>query len=164
MKTRTLRSVVYFASGLGLIVSLFAAAEYLDVALRGVCQINSFFSCSAVDRSGLTTTLGVQDYLWGIGGFIVIIALAALAERRPNDRVRAYVLLAVTTAGVAVSLYFLYVELGLIHALCIVCALAYLCGGVAWVGAIALVARAEAARATGDEDDRDLAGAPDAEG
>jgi uncharacterized membrane protein len=139
MRLRTVRSVVYLGAGLGLIVALFAAAEFFDAALRSACSVTSFFSCQLVDQSGLTTTLGIPDYLWGIGGFVAILVAAALAEQRPADPRWAYALLGVTTLGVALSLYLLYVELALIHALCVVCASAYLLEGVTWIGAIAIV-------------------------
>ena len=158
MRVRTLRSVVYLAAGLGLIVAVFAAAEFFDASLRSICSVSSFFSCQLVDQSGLTTTLGVPDYLWGIGGFVAILVVAALAEQRPADRRRAYALLGVTTAGVALSLYLLYVELAQIHALCLVCVSAYLLCGVAWVGAIAV------ARRVPDESDDDGSTAESSDG
>lgn len=138
METRSVRTVVYLGGGFGLILALFAAAEYFDSGLRTACSFGSFFSCGAVDNSGLTNTLGIPDYLWGIGGFLVILVVAGLAERFPGDPRWTYALVAITSAGVALSLYLLYVELALVHALCPVCASAYVFGGVAWVGAIAL--------------------------
>ena len=141
VRERTVRSLVYFAAGLGLIVAIFAAAEFYDASLRAVCSVSAFFSCSAVDSSGYTNTLGLPDWLWGVGGFVLILLFAGLAEQRPEDRRRAWLLLAVTTLGVGVSLYLLYVELAIIHALCLVCASDYLLGGVAWLGALALVLR-----------------------
>ncbi|MGA8543615.1 MAG: vitamin K epoxide reductase family protein [Thermoplasmata archaeon] len=152
MRTRNLRSLVYFAGGLGLLVAVFAAAEFFDAALRSVCSVNSFFSCSLIDESAYTNTLGVPDYLWGIGGFVLILVAAALAEQRPKDPTRAYFLLGITTVGVVLSLYLLYIELGVIHGLCPVCAVDYLLCGVAWVGSIALVRRLPA-KAPPDEDE-----------
>jgi uncharacterized membrane protein len=152
MQTRTLWSIVYFAAGLGLIISLFAAAEFFDAALRQVCSFNSFFSCQLIDQSGRTNTLGIPDYAWGIGGFVAILALAGISETRSTLRGWSYALLAVTTAGVALSAYLLYVELALIGALCLVCVAAYLMGGVSWIGAIALARRPpEASVGTDDE-------------
>jgi len=142
VQARTLRSLVYLAAGIGLIVSLFAAAEFFNASLRAVCSVNAFLSCSAVDTSGRTSTLGIPDYLWGVGGFVLILIVAALAEQRPEDRRRAFALLALTTLGVALSLYFLYVEVALIHALCLVCVGAYVFGFIAWGGSVALALRA----------------------
>jgi uncharacterized membrane protein len=139
MQERSLRNVVYLGAGLGLIVSLFAASEFFDPALRAVCSFNGFFSCGTVDASGLTSTLGIPDYVWGTGGFILILIVASIAEQRRDDRRPEVVLLGLTTLGVALSVYLLYVELAEIHALCLVCASAYLLGVVAWAGAIGLV-------------------------
>lgn len=150
MQTRTVRSVIYLAAGLGLIVSVFAAAEFFDATLRSICSINSFFSCALVDQSGRTSTLGVPDYAWGIGGFLAILVVAGIAEVRPSAPVWSYALLGLTSAGVVLSLYFLYVELAFIGALCVVCATAYGFGALAWIGSI------ELARRTRPEDHGDL--------
>ncbi|HUZ80060.1 MAG TPA: vitamin K epoxide reductase family protein [Thermoplasmata archaeon] len=147
MQTRTVRTVVYLAAGIGMVISIFAAAELLDTALRSVCSYSAFFSCSAVDASGKTTFLWIPDYAWGIGGFIGIMVVNALAESRPDDNLGAYGLLALTTAGIGLALYFLYVELALINAFCVVCFAAYLAGFAAWAGAIELTRRTRIANA-----------------
>jgi uncharacterized membrane protein len=141
MQERTLRSLVYLAAGLGLIVSLFAAAEFFDASLSAVCSFGGGFSCATVLKSGLTTTLGIQDWIWGVAGFVAILVVGALAEAHRKDLRYAYALLALTTAGVGLSMYFLYVELVRIGALCPVCVTAYGFGILAWVGAILLVRR-----------------------
>jgi uncharacterized membrane protein len=142
VKTRDLRTMTGLSAGLGLLVALFASAEFYDATLRAICTINSFFSCNLVDESGKTSTLWIPDYVWGIAGFVAILVVAGIAEQRSNDARWAYGLVALTTAGVGLSLYFLYVELAEIHALCLVCASDYLLGGVAWAGALALGLRA----------------------
>jgi uncharacterized membrane protein len=152
MQTRTLRSVVYFAAGLGLIISLFATAEFFDAALRQACSFNSFFSCQLIDQSGRTNTLGIPDYAWGIGGFLLILVIAGIGESRPQSRSWVYALLTITTAGIVLSAYLLYVELDLIGALCLICAAAYVMGGISWVGAIALAQRSPDHSAAMDDD------------
>jgi uncharacterized membrane protein len=142
MRTRSFRALVYVGGGLGLIAATFAAGEFFDAQLTKACSVNGFFSCSLIAQSGKTSTLGIPDWIWGIAGFVVILALAVLAERRRKDSRMAYALLAVTTAGVALSLYLLYVELVEIGGLCPVCVTAYLLGGVAWVGSVGLAVRA----------------------
>ncbi len=141
MRLRTIRSLIYFAAGLGLIVSLFATAEFFDAALSKYCSPSTFISCAAVANSGLTSTLGIPDWTWGVAGFVAILVLAALAEAHKKDLRYAYALLALTTAGVALAMYLLYVELVRIGALCPVCATAYGFGILAWVGALLLVRR-----------------------
>jgi uncharacterized membrane protein len=141
MRLRSIRSLIYFAGGLGLILALFAAAEFADPSLASVCSFSAFFSCGAVAKSGLTTTLGIQDWIWGIIGFVAILVVAGLAESHRKDLRYAYALLLLTTAGVGLAIYLLYVELFRIGALCPVCATAYGFGAIAWVGSILLVRR-----------------------
>ena len=141
MRTSDLRGAIYLAGGVGLLVSLFAAAEFYTASLRSVCTINQFFSCATVDRSGLTTTFGVQDYLWGIGGFLALLVVAGIAEQRPRDVRPAYLLTLLATGAVGLSGYFIYVQLAEIHAFCVVCATAEVFGGIVWVGSIALAFR-----------------------
>lgn len=161
MRTATLRSLIYLAAGIGLIVSIFAALEFYEASLRSLCSFNGFFSCSAVDTSGKTSTFGIPDYLWGVGGFLLILVVAGLAESRARDRRWSWALLGVTSIGVAVTLYFLYVQLAEIGAFCIVCATAYVFGWVAWAGALALV-RTSGAKAARDAEEAE--GSSDAEG
>lgn len=139
MRIRSVRSLIYLAAGIGLIVSVFAALELYEASLRNLCTVTSFVSCSTVDVSGKTTTLGLPDWLWGVGGFFLILLVAGLAERSPSDRRYPLALLFVTAVGVGMSLYFLYVQLVEIGALCIVCATADAFGWLAFAGAIALV-------------------------
>ena len=141
MRTRTLWSYLYLTTGLGLIVAIYAGLETLDPSLRSSCTISSFFSCSAVDASGRTTTLGIPDAVIGIAGFVLILAAAQIAERHKRDLRFFYVLLFLTTGGVAFASYFAYIELAVIHALCPVCTTAYIFGVLVWVGAIALTLR-----------------------
>ncbi len=139
MRTRTIRSLIFLTAGIGLIISFFAVLEYYEASLRSLCTISQFFSCATVDQSGKTSTLGIPDYLIGVGGFIAILVVAGIAESRPRVRVWPYLLLLLTTLGVAFSAYFLYVQLVEIGAFCVVCASAEAFGVLAWIGSILLV-------------------------
>jgi uncharacterized membrane protein len=141
MRARTYRTLAQMGGVLGLLAALFAAAEFADPSLSQVCSTNGYVSCGKVLNSGLTTTLGVQDWIWGIVGFLAIIVVAFLLERNRKDERLVYGLLGLTTAGVALSAYLFYVEVGRIGALCPVCLTAYFFGVVAWVGAIGLALR-----------------------
>jgi uncharacterized membrane protein len=152
MRTAALRTVIYLAAGVGLIVSIFAALEFYEASLQSLCSINAFFSCSTVDRSGQTSTLGVPDYLWGIGGFVVVLLVAGMAESRPRDRRWPILLLSLTSLGTAFSLYFFWVQLAVIGAFCVVCTSAYVFEWVAWVGAIVLVRQGSTRTLSSDGD------------
>jgi uncharacterized membrane protein len=138
MRARTYRSLLELGALLGLLVALFAALEVYVAGLSNVCSFNSVVSCTAVLLSGKTTTLWVPDWVWGVAGFIAIIALAAVASQRRKDVRLTYGILALTTAGVGLAAYFLYVEVFEIHAVCPVCVSAYFFGTLAWVGAVGL--------------------------
>ncbi|MGP8072069.1 MAG: vitamin K epoxide reductase family protein [Thermoplasmata archaeon] len=142
MRTSTFRSLLALGGGLGLIISIFAALEFYDAELSNLCTLNAFFSCALIAHSGKTTTFGIQDYDWGIAGFIAILVLAVIAERRRKDARLAYLLALLTSAGLALSAYFLYVELVEIRGLCPVCLAAYGCGILAWVGSLGLARKA----------------------
>jgi uncharacterized membrane protein len=144
MRTRDVRTVVYLAGGLGLIVAIYTYLETVQASLQKYCTINSYVSCGAVATSGKTTTLGIPDWFIGIAGFVVILAVAAIAERRKRELLWPHLLLLITTAGVGFSLYFLYVEVAEIHALCPVCLAAWAFGWVAWVAVIVLVRKVRA--------------------
>lgn len=141
MRTRTVRSAISLSAGLGLLVSLFAAAEYYAASLQSACTLSGFISCAAVANSGRTTTLGIPDYLWGVGGFVALLVVAAVAERNRRDPRPPVVLAALASAAVALSVYFLYVQLGEIHALCLVCATAEGFGFLVWGFSLVLLAK-----------------------
>lgn len=141
MQTRTIRSVIYLAAGVGLILSIFSGLELVFSSLTQICSFNGFFSCAAVAHSGYTTFLYLPDWLWGFGGFVVILVAAALAERYPYDPRWVYLLLGFTTMAVGFSLYFLYIELALIGAFCIICSSSYIMGVICWIGTLGLLGR-----------------------
>lgn len=142
MRARTCRSLLVLGGAFGLIVSVFSALEFYYASLGAICTVNAVVSCDLIAHSGRTTTLGIQDYAWGIAGFVAILVLAALSERRRQDDRITYLLFAVTTAGVVLAAYFLYVEVVEIHGICPVCVTAYLFGVAAWIGALGLARRA----------------------
>ena len=152
MRTRTLRSVVYLGAVFGLVAALYAAAEVYDATLSKACSFNGVVSCNIILESGKTSVLSVPDWAIGVAGFVLILACAILAERFRADRRFTYLLAAVTTAGVAFSLYFLYVEVFEIGGICPVCVSAYAMGWLAWAGSLGLTRKAiRRAQARGPE-------------
>ncbi|MFI5415390.1 MAG: vitamin K epoxide reductase family protein [Candidatus Lutacidiplasmatales archaeon] len=122
--------LLFVVAGLGL--SVFATLETYIPALQNVCSVSPFFSCSAVDRSNHTTTLGVPDWAIGVAGFVVLLVLDIplyLTWRR--DLLQAVVV--VSGLGLAASAYFAYVELAIIHAVCPVCFSTYVADAVVFL-------------------------------
>jgi uncharacterized membrane protein len=125
MRSETLHAILPLVIVAGLAFSLFAAAESVDPALRGFCSVSPFLSCSKVDQSNYTTTLGIPDYAIGIAGFVALFVLDVQAYRRGRGR-WLDALTVVSGLGLVLSGYWGYLELGRIHALCIICFGAYL--------------------------------------
>ena len=137
MRSETLHAILPLAIVAGLAFGLFSAAETLDPALRGFCSVSPFLSCSKVDQSNYTTTLGIPDYAWGIGGFVLLFLLDVQVYRLGRGRWLDGLTL-VSAAGFAFSVYFAAVELVLIHALCLVCFASYVSIAVVLVTALLL--------------------------
>ena len=130
MNTRTYSTIVIVLALLGL-----ADAVYLtEIALTGgtlACDIAGLNGCNVVAQSSYSRVLGLPLALYGVifyGGLL----LTFIASRvRPH---RTYFLVIALIAGIGVlfSTYFLYVQIALIHALCIYCigsaGIAYLLG------------------------------------
>jgi uncharacterized membrane protein len=155
MRAETLHAIVLLAAVGGLALSVFAAYETTHPAAEAVCNINSYFSCAAVDQSAHSSTFGIPDYAFGIGGFIALLAVD-IPLYRSWERSWLLGLATLSVAGVVVSVYFAYVEVAIIQAFCPVCLSAYLANAIVLAGALALwwKARGVTARAVRPEEPR----------
>jgi uncharacterized membrane protein len=151
MDARTLHAIIPIAIVAGLALAGYAAYESNVPSAQGSCTVNSFVSCQKVDQSGLTKTFGIQDYLIGIGGYLILL-LIDIPLLRTYRVSWLYLLLFFATMGVGFSAYFAYVELVQIGALCLVCFASYTPNFIVWVVGLALL-RQSRRRATGDEKD-----------
>ena len=137
MRSETLHAILPLAIVAGLALSIFAAVESVDPALQGICSVNSFISCHKVDASNFTTTFGIPDYLIGIGGFVVMFALDVQVYRVGRGRwLDALTLF--SALGLVFSVYFGYLELVKIGALCLVCFSSYFANVAVFVTAALL--------------------------
>jgi uncharacterized membrane protein len=137
MRSETLHAILPLAIVAGLAFSLFAWAESVDPALQSLCSVNLFLSCHRVDVSGHTTTLGIQDYLWGIGGFILLFLLDVQVYRVGRGRWLDALIL-VSAVGFGLSLYLASIELFVIGAFCLVCFASYVSNAGVLVTALLL--------------------------
>lgn len=137
MKAENLHALIPVALGAGLVLSIYAAYETVNPAAQSSCSFTAFFSCGKVVQSGHTTTFGVEDYWFGIVGFLALIALD-VPLYRTWDRKWLKAFLALSSLGVLVALYLFAVETLQIGAICPVCLGTYLANGVALGAAVAL--------------------------
>jgi uncharacterized membrane protein len=125
VRAETVHQLLLLGIILGLAFSLYAGYESTHPAAQGTCTLNGYVSCAKIDTSGHTTTLGIEDWLWGAGGFVLLLLLD-IPLYRTWKREWLLPLTALSTVGVLLSLYFAYLEFAVIQGLCIICLGAYL--------------------------------------
>ncbi|MDB4884992.1 MAG: hypothetical protein JWN79_430 [Gemmatimonadetes bacterium] len=104
----------------GVFVALYLALYKLGYIGTLVCAVGS---CEVVQTSRWATLLGVPVAIWGVVYYAGVLAAAlvglsgALVDSRPFARA----LVAVTAVGVLFSLWLTWLELFVIHAICMWC-------------------------------------------
>jgi uncharacterized membrane protein len=101
----------------GMFVALYLTLYKLGYIGTLVCAVGS---CETVQTSKWATFLGLPVGMWGVGYYMVVLALSlaglspTLAERISVSRL----LVGLTGFGVLFSLWLTYLELFVIHAIC----------------------------------------------
>src|SRR5438445_12516554 len=80
-------------------------------------------SCETVNTSKWSRFLGLPVAAWGLLFYLDVFAIALIGTlpRFENERVISIVLVAETVVGVLFSAWLTYLELAVIHAICIWC-------------------------------------------
>jgi uncharacterized membrane protein len=137
MKRSTLFSVIGALSLLGLADAWYlAGAALTDTALT--CNIAGLNGCNVVAQSPYSHLLGVPLGVYGVVFYSVFLLLAIVALGKPGRKLN-LALLALGTAGLLASAWFLYIQFALIKALCVYClasagisVLLWICTVVLW--------------------------------
>jgi uncharacterized membrane protein len=103
----------------------FFVALYLTLYKTGTigsisCSIGS---CETVNTSRWSTLLGLPVAAWGLGFYVsaLTVAIVGSSDRWADERGPAVVLVALSGWGVLFSLWLTYLELFVIHAICMWC-------------------------------------------
>jgi len=119
-------------AGVGIAVAIYHGYDEVTAysgPLTGACNINGIFSCLSVFNSGYTKfppgPYGVDMYVYGLVWFPLMLFLGIWSGRR-NGRVGGEEMLALLMVGNAFTAYCWYLEIGVIHAYCLVCISLYL--------------------------------------
>jgi uncharacterized membrane protein len=98
-------------------------ALYLTLYKFGVIGVLScnIGSCESVNTSRWATFLGLPVAAWGLGTYIVILALALAGLQGVAPLQTARATAAITAWGVLFSAWLTYLELFVIHAICMWC-------------------------------------------
>ena len=114
------RQLVALVALVGLFVALYLTLYKLGAIGELTCSVGS---CETVQLSRWATFLGLPVAAWGVGFYIgaLTLALASVQDRWAESRAIASALLAWTGWGVLFSAWLTYLELFVIHAICMWC-------------------------------------------
>ena len=104
----------------GIFISLYLTLYKLGLIGELSCSIGS---CETVNTSKWSKFLGLPVAAWGLLFYldVFVIALVGTLARFENEPVISIVLVAEAVIGVLFSAWLTYLELGVIHAICIWC-------------------------------------------
>lgn len=110
--------------GLGAMIYLISSFS-LNIISKNSCDIiSSVINCSKVVTSNYSTLFGIEWYYYGIIFFALIIVLSLIGLFNRKERNRKYAAIGIfglSVFGAAVACYLIYVELFLVHHICIGC-------------------------------------------
>ena len=104
----------------GIFISLYLTLYKIGVIGELSCSIGS---CETVNTSKWSRFLGLPVAAWGLLFYLDVFAIALIGTfpRFEDERVLSVVLVAEAVVGVLFSAWLTYLELGVIHAICIWC-------------------------------------------
>ena len=116
----TKRMIVATLALAGIFISLYLTLYKIGVIGELSCSIGS---CETVNTSKWSRFLGLPVAAWGLLFYLDLFAIALIGmfPRFENERVISIVLVAETVVGVLFSAWLTYLELAVIHAICIWC-------------------------------------------
>ncbi len=127
--------IVATASLAGIFVALYLLLYKLGIVGNLSCGIGS---CETVNLSKWATFLGAPVAAWGVGFYIVmfVLSLLSLQDRYVDSVGMSRVLTLVSASGVAFSAWLTYLELFVIHAICLWCVVSAIIVSVIFVFAL----------------------------
>jgi uncharacterized membrane protein len=104
----------------GIFISLYLTLYKLGVIGELSCSIGS---CETVNTSKWSRFLGLPVAAWGVFFYLDVFAIALIGTFRKfeNEPLISLILAAEAAVGVLFSAWLTYLELGVIHAICIWC-------------------------------------------
>jgi uncharacterized membrane protein len=104
----------------GLFVALYLSLYKLGYIGTLVCKVGS---CETVQTSRWAALFGVPVAVWGVLFYVAVlaVALAGLSGALADSRRLSELMAVMTGAGVLFSLWLTYLELFVIHAICLYC-------------------------------------------
>ena len=131
----TKRMLVAMLALFGALVSLYLTLFKLGVIGELSCTVGS---CNTVQLSKWATFLGLPVAAWGLGFYLATLALAiaGTSDRLADDRRISLALVAMSAWGVLFSGWLTYIELFVIHAVCMWCVISAIIVAIIFVVAL----------------------------
>ncbi|MDQ6870573.1 MAG: vitamin K epoxide reductase family protein [Gemmatimonadota bacterium] len=116
----TKRMIVAALALAGIFISLYLTLYKLGVIGELTCSIGS---CETVNTSRWSTFLHLPVAAWGLVFYaeVFVISLVGTMQRLENEPILSVLLVADAAIGVLFSAWLTYLELAVIHAICIWC-------------------------------------------
>jgi uncharacterized membrane protein len=116
----TKRMIVAALALAGIFISLYLTLYKLGIIGELSCSIGS---CETVNTSKWSRFLGLPVAAWGLLFYLDVLAISLIGTlpRFEDERVLSIVLVAESLVGVLFSAWLTYLELAVIHAICIWC-------------------------------------------
>jgi len=117
----TRRMVIAMLALLGALIALYLTLY--KVGVIGTLACSTVGNCETVQLSRWSVLMGFPVASWGIGYYVAVlaIAVAGLQDRWSDSPAISLVLFILTAWGVVFSAWLTYLELFVIHAICIWC-------------------------------------------
>lgn len=148
--TSLLHLAIIFLSILGIADAGYITYEEFS-GVTPVCDVGNFFDCGAVLNSQWAHIGPIPLSLLGVGYYSTMFVLGAILLTVPAWRTRAtQAALVFGTTGGIFSLFLMYLQLGVIGAICLYCTVSAFTSGLLWVVSTLLWRRS---RKQGREDD-----------
>ena len=112
--------VVALLAMIGIFVALYLTMYKTGMIGVITCSVGS---CETVNTSRWSSFFGLPVAAWGLGFYVttLAVAIASLQDRWVDDRAPSVVLVALSGWGVLFSAWLTYLELFVIHAICMWC-------------------------------------------
>lgn len=128
----TRRMIIAALALVGVGLATYLAMYKLGMLGTLACTVGS---CETVNLSKWATFVGIPVAVWGVGFYVVLflVALLGTTERFVEEPWVSHVLLGLTAWGVVFSTWLTYLELYVIHAVCMFCVMSAILVSVTFV-------------------------------
>jgi vitamin-K-epoxide reductase (warfarin-sensitive) len=111
-------SCIAICAAVGALVSGMALRHHYRQDSSSFCNINTTFDCDTVNRSSYSKIAGIPVAFVGLLAYLLMMCLAIFQREKGETPA---LLLFISSAGLAFSLYLTYVEAEVLRTWCILC-------------------------------------------